>query len=105
MSPPGDDERRPVRGSGGHDVGETVTDIVPRHGDEMPRTEAKAGGIIRVNRARDVTATCECGARFTSTGPAASHARSARHRVEVAYTSVFVFVPGESLTEAPRWSR
>jgi|SRR5664279_4225086 len=67
----------------------------------MPQHELRKGGIVRVTTDRDVECACsDCGAVFASTGCGASHARAARHRVEVSYSSRFVFIPAETIASA-----
>ena len=51
--------------------------------------EQRAGRVHRVTTARTTTAACrDCGWEFDNAGAAASHARSARHIVNVRYASV-----------------
>ena len=61
----------------------------------------RAGNTLRVVISRTVSCTClDCDAEFTSTGPASSHARAARHRVFCEYATQFAFVPAEGLPAA-----
>ncbi len=58
--------------------------------------QLRRGNLVRVNIARDVDCRClDCPADFGNTGAAASHARSARHVVEVDYSVRFAFEPRE----------
>ncbi len=60
------------------------------------RSQLRAGNVRRVDIARDVDCRClDCPADFGNTGAAASHARSARHVVEVDYSVRFAFEPRE----------
>lgn len=46
---------------------------------------------------RDVYCYChDCRLSFTSTGPASSHAASAKHRVDVYYRATWTWVPSET---------
>ncbi len=63
--------------------------------------EVRKGNLIRLTHGRAVGCVCAgCGVRVDNTGAAASHARSARHRVEVDYATTFAFVPAEQLPAA-----
>lgn len=64
--------------------------------DDAPEVTRKKGGIEKVVQRRTIECYCRlCDRIFRSTGPAWSHARSARHRVEVSYSVDFDFVPVE----------
>ncbi len=66
-----------------------------------PEVGARKGDLLRLTHDRSVVCVCAgCDFRTDNTGAAASHARSARHRVEVSYSTTFAFVPVEALNEA-----
>jgi hypothetical protein len=68
----------------------------PRAGSNDLPAQLRAGNVVRVNIARRVECVClDCPADFGNTGAAASHARSARHVVEVDYAVRFAFEPRE----------
>ncbi len=91
QSPP-DTNRGAEHGAGSR--GEALDASIPTAGD-LP-AQLRAGNVRRVNLARDVDCRClDCPADFTTTGAAASHARSARHTVEVDYRVAFAFEPAE----------
>ncbi|HMM96715.1 hypothetical protein [Phycicoccus sp.] len=62
-------------------------------------SDLRAGNVRRYVTERDVDGLCECGRRFSSTGTAASHARSARHSVRVTYWTRFEYVPLEAVAK------
>lgn len=65
--------------------------------------EPRAGQLVRVTFERCASGEClVCGATFTATGPAASHARSARHTVQCSYSTRFAFIAVESLDGGAR---
>jgi len=65
-------------------LGPGVVELLPRR-----------GGLTRATTFRGIECVCACGRTFVSTGPAAAHARAARHRVAVSYSVRFAFVPEE----------
>lgn len=63
--------------------------------------ELRAGDIARVTSERLVRCRCSvCGRVFANTGAAWSHARSARHTVDVDYRTLFAFVPVQQVGRA-----
>ncbi|MEU2198885.1 hypothetical protein [Isoptericola sp. NPDC019482] len=72
----------------------------PEHYDPDGIDGPRAGGMQRITLERSVRAVClGCGLVTDNTGGAASHARSTRHAVRVAYSTTFVFAPAERLTQ------
>jgi hypothetical protein len=68
----------------------------PRAGAADLPSQLRAGNVLRVNIARAVDCRClDCPVTFGNTGAAASHARHARHVVEVDYRASFAFEPAE----------
>ncbi len=68
----------------------------PRAGAADLPSQLRRGNLLRVNIARRVECVClDCGRTFPNTGGAASHARHARHIVEVNYRAAFAFEPAE----------
>ena len=59
--------------------------------------QARKGNLVRETRRRHVRARCmECGLTTANPGAAASHARSARHRMQLDYRVLYEFIPVEN---------
>ena len=69
--------------------------------EQTPDVEIRKGRVLRVTTSRTVSCACaDCDLITDNTGAAASHARSARHRVDCTYATTFALVPVETVVGA-----
>lgn len=95
---PGNDRGGPRQEAATTSVLTNNTSVTDTSRVEKTEIEPRAGQLVRVTFARTATGEClVCGATFTGTGQAASHARATRHTVSCTYSARFSFIPTETL--------